>query len=124
MFQNPPIHYEPSPDRYVLNNSPAKPMTSGSGITSATAFDPSDPAADTFDIPPRPADTDIKALTFWNGLFPEAMASLKLRAVAPSTKPKHIIRDKSNWDAVYETLETARGEYQVEDGTRKLWRKV
>ncbi|KAJ0414354.1 hypothetical protein BJY00DRAFT_321098 [Aspergillus carlsbadensis] len=124
MFQNPPTHYDPSSDRYVGSASPAKPMASGNSNTLTWAPDPVDPADDNWELPPRPADTDIKAMTFWDWLFPLAMADLALKPAPTSTKPEHSIRHKTDWDSVYETLEKARGEYRTEDGKRKLFRKV
>ncbi|KAL3451096.1 hypothetical protein BJX65DRAFT_304503 [Aspergillus insuetus] len=124
MFQNPPIHYEPSHGGYVSNNSPAQPMTSRSGNTPPAALDPPDPTDDVFDLPPRPADTDIKAMKFWNWLFPLAMAHLVSESVPPPTKPEHSIRDKTNWESVYAILEAAREEYRTEDGMRNLFRKM
>jgi hypothetical protein len=102
-------------------------MMSRSGNTPPTAFDvldAPDPTDDAYDLPPRPADTDIKAMKFWNWLFPLAMADLVSGSVPPPTRPKHSIRDKTDWESVYATLEAARGEYRTEDGIRRLFRKV
>jgi hypothetical protein len=123
MFQDPPIHYEASRDRYV-SNDPTQPMTRRSSNTPPAALDPPNPTDDTYDLPPRPADTDIKAMKFWNWLFPLAMADLVSGSVPPPTKPEHSIRDKTNWESVYITLEAAREEYRTEDGMRKLFRKM
>ncbi|KAL2799442.1 hypothetical protein BJX66DRAFT_332929 [Aspergillus keveii] len=123
MFQDPPIHYEASRDRYVSNDL-TQPMTRRSSNTPPAALDPPDPTDDTYDLPPRPADTDIKAMKFWNWLFPLAMADLVSGSVPPPTKPEHSIRDKTNWESVYVTLEAAREEYRTEDGMRKLFRKM
>ncbi|KAL2837694.1 hypothetical protein BJY01DRAFT_237764 [Aspergillus pseudoustus] len=120
MFQNPPIHYEPSHDRYVANKDPANPMASGGGNIPHKPLYPFDP----YDLPPRPADTDIKAMTFWTWLFPLAMADLTSKVIQPNTKTAYRIRNKPDWESVYEILEAARGEYCAEDGKRKLFRKV
>lgn len=116
MFQNPPIHYEPSRDLYVSN---ASTTTAGSGNAASEVF-----ITDDFELPPRPANTDLKAMRFWRWLFPDAMAALTSRSTSPTMKADYNIRQKPTWEAVYETLETARGEYQTEDGKRKLFRKV
>ncbi|XP_014562039.1 hypothetical protein COCVIDRAFT_11510 [Bipolaris victoriae FI3] len=73
----------------------------------------------------RPEWTDTNAMKCWNEVFPDAMIRFK------STKePKgrsgtdYHIRDKTNWDAIYYTLESARAKYQMSGGPVGWIRKV
>lgn len=66
---------------------------------------------------------------FWTGIFPEAIAQFR-----STTEPKgrsktaYNIRDKHDWDMIYDTLEAARIKYRNEGGpvgwVRKVRRKV
>ncbi|KAL5332559.1 hypothetical protein BJX70DRAFT_126789 [Aspergillus crustosus] len=122
MFQNPPVHYDPSVDQYVSNTSAMAPKATGRGTAKAAAGQ--NPATDPYELPPRPAYTDIKAIKFWNDVFPSALAELRSRSAAPKRKLEHSIREKNDWDSIFDTLETARDQYCAERGPVGWLRKV
>ncbi|KAF5847605.1 hypothetical protein GGP41_000358 [Bipolaris sorokiniana] len=80
-------------------------------------------------LPQRPEWTDTNAMKFWNEVFPDAMIRFKsTKEPKGRSKTVYHIRDKPNWDTIYETLELARSEYQRSGGPvgwiRKVRRKV
>ncbi|KAH6617424.1 hypothetical protein F5144DRAFT_586391 [Chaetomium tenue] len=111
MFVNPPVQYNPLSGLYTPNNyALASP-------------------ADDDDLPSRPDWGDIKAMRFWNGIFPDAMAEFK------KTKEPHgragtdySIRSLDSWEEIYRRLEAAQAKYQQIGGRvgwlRKVRRKV
>ncbi|KAL4862331.1 hypothetical protein BDV12DRAFT_190492 [Aspergillus spectabilis] len=122
MFQNPPIHYDPSVDRYVSNSNAMAPKATGGG--SAKVSTSKNTATDPYELPPRPAYTDIKAMKFWNGAFPAAMDELRTRTQPPKKKAEYNIRDKADWDSVFDILEAARDQYCTARGPVGWLRKV
>jgi hypothetical protein len=95
-------------------------VTSGSSVAPASDPEP----------PPRPVHTEAKAMQFWNDIFLVAKSKF-LSTAAPKDRsgtPYHI-RDKSDWDSVYNTLTLARQKYEQKGGSvgqrlRKVWRKT
>jgi len=75
---------------------------------------------------PRPAITDTRVMNFWEAIFPASM----VRFSSDTTEPKaragttYSIRDKDNWEAVYDVLNSARAQYQNEEGAVGWLRKV
>jgi len=119
-FVNPPVRYDPMSGQYVPNSQPLVPRPNNGALVASAPYN---------DLLPRPAWTNTNAMQFWNGIFPEAMTRFR-----STTEPKGLsqtayrIRDKHDWDAVYDMLEAARTKYQQEGGPvgwlRKVRRKV
>lgn len=122
-FVNPPVHYDPMSGQYK-HNSQASALAQSHGVlttpgTSVAAPQNNDgPTA-------RPIWTTTSAMRIWNDIFPQAMdrfrSTPKLKG---GPKPDYNIRDKDDWDAVYDMLVAARAEYQVKGGVVGLLRKV
>lgn len=65
----------------------------------------------------RPEYADVEAMKHWNRLFPIAMNMFI--STAPSSKPpspEYNIRNKREWNSVYQVLENARSQYQKKGG--------
>ena len=76
-------------------------------------------------LPPRPVWAEIKDMDFWNAIFVSVMATFKATAEPRGrAKSKYDIRNKNDWDAVYDTLVVARDKYQNEGGAVGWIRKV
>ncbi|KAJ5996437.1 hypothetical protein N7522_008097 [Penicillium canescens] len=66
---------------------------------------------------PRPKFADIEAMEFWKRIFPGAMDQFK--SSPPQSKPQspeYNIRDKRDWQGIYQALENARAHYQNRGG--------
>lgn len=72
----------------------------------------------------RPEWKDANAMTFWNSVFPESMSRLQCTPEPKGRSKTYDIRDKADWDSVYETLELARQKYQTAGGLVGKIRKV
>lgn len=121
-FLNPPVRFDPMSGHYVSKDQavvqrPADGSVMISGDSNALLDDDG--------IPPRPEWTNICAMNFWNGIFPKAMDQLR-----STTQPKgrtatiFDIRNKQDWETIYDTLEQARDKYQSEGGPVGWLRKV
>lgn len=80
-------------------------------------------------LAPRETITDFQAMKLWGNILPEALSQLCTRKEPKLLSEKRCgIRDKKNWEAIYNALEAARNEYQDVEGTlgraRKIRRKV
>jgi len=86
---------------------------------------PTPPAPDE-DLPSRPLAATINAMTFWDGIFPDAMDRFKLASPEPKGRSKtpFSIRVKDNWDDIYGRLEAARTLYKNQTGFGGWLRKV
>ncbi|EAQ84529.1 predicted protein [Chaetomium globosum CBS 148.51] len=107
MFANPPVQYNPLSGQYTPNKNALAPC------------------ADDDHLPSRPDLGDVKAMRFWNGIFPDAMAEFK------TTKEPHgrastdySIRSQDSWDEIYRRLEAAQAKYQQVGGPVGWLRKV
>jgi hypothetical protein len=108
MFRDPPVRLDAASGRYVpqlqiddVPDSPTLPR-------------------------PRPELTDYNAMVFWASVFPDAMAELKTTIEEPKGRSdtSWSIRNKWEWVAVYEVLESARSKYEDEAGKMGLLRRV
>ncbi|PYH93979.1 hypothetical protein BO71DRAFT_326376 [Aspergillus ellipticus CBS 707.79] len=109
MFDNPPVHYDRATRRYALNT--CQESSPGTGNNDCS------PPPSQHEPPIRPAYTATKAMTFWAAMFPEAMATLA-QSPAPKGRDKTMydIRNLTDWEDVYETLEAARDHYSSPGG--------
>jgi hypothetical protein len=123
MFQHRNVQYDPTAGRFGPSRQNSVPTgDSGDPEPPVYSLEPSD----NNDLPPRPAWADTKAMTFWSGIFPGAMAGFR-NTPAPSGRPKAYdlrLPEKNDWDAVYSTLRLARAEYQRVGGPVGWLRKV
>ncbi|KAI3396809.1 hypothetical protein diail_11638 [Diaporthe ilicicola] len=146
-FSTPPSQYDPYLGGFVIQNPsvmiPVRPPPSmavamydgdhspAPDAALAVATEPSPTAENAASIIPRPLPKPIKALEFWDSLFPKAIAHLT--EVHPY-EPEHLIksgrrlRDKTNWTQVFDQVETAKDDYSKVDGNfkagfRKVYRK-
>jgi hypothetical protein len=70
----------------------------------------------------RPVLTDTNIMKFWNGIFSAAMDRFKsMKEHKGRAQTVYNIRDKSDWDAVYDTLSSARKKYQENGGSVGAW---
>ncbi|KUI64416.1 hypothetical protein VM1G_11211 [Cytospora mali] len=65
-------------------------------------------------------------MQFWNNIILEALTRFKSETVEPEgrSKSQFSIRNKDNWDDIYETLELARDTYQKAGGPVGWLRKI
>lgn len=122
-FVHPPVRYDAASGQYI-------PKEQFSGAQPGDAPRQTIMAPDSDGIPPRPAWTTTNAMQFWTAIFPSARAKFLLETAEPKGRAKtpYDLRDKQDWDAVYETLGAAREKYKQDGGTvgwlRKVRRKV
>ena len=111
MFLNPPVRYDRMSGQYAPNNEVPVPPPDGDSL------------------PPRPDWTNINAMGFWNGIFPDAMTEFKkTKEPRGRSSTEYSIRSPDSWDEIYRRLEAAQAKYQQEAGPggwlRKVRRKV
>lgn len=133
MFVNPPVQYDPMSKQYVPITEQYDPMPRQYASNSQT-FAPGQyasnnqalaPPPDGNDRPPRPDLTDINAMEFWNGIFPDAMTEFrKTKEPRGRSGTDYSIRSPDSWDEIYRRLEAARAKYQEEGGPVGWLRKV
>ncbi|KAH8788350.1 hypothetical protein F5883DRAFT_531837 [Diaporthe sp. PMI_573] len=121
-FVNPPVRFDPMSGHYVskdqaLVQRPADGAVVVSGGSNALLDDDG--------IPPRPEWTNVCAMNFWNRIFPKAMDQLR-STPQPKGRAATIfdIRNKQDWETIYDTLEQARNKYQSKGGPVGWLRKV
>lgn len=105
MFANPPVRYDRMSGQYIPNNNALAPPPGGEVL------------------PPRPDWINIKAMGFWNGIFPDAMAEFK-KTKEPQNRSSYSIRSPDSWDEIYRRLEAAQAKYQQVGGPVGWLRKV
>lgn len=121
LFASQAVHYDPTMNQFVPNKQALTQTNSGS-LVNAGASSVSNTVAS---LQQRPEWTDVDAMVYWNDIFPESMSRF-----ASSPEPKgrsktpYDIRGKSEWNAVYDTLEMARQKYQMKGGLVGKIRKV
>ncbi|ROV98393.1 hypothetical protein VMCG_07143 [Cytospora schulzeri] len=132
-FVDPPVHYDTMSQQYVLNSRTASASNDGALTTlspgsSSDIYSPagSKPLSTVSDPPPRPVWTDTKAMQYWNAIIPQALVMFRATTTEPKRQSnnKFRIRDKNDWDTIYETLELARDEYQKTGGPVGWLRKI
>lgn len=122
-FVNPPVYYDPMSGQYKYN-SLASASAQNHGVpttpgTSAVALQNND------GLPARPTWTTTSAMHIWNEIFPQAMDRFRSTpGLKGGSKPDYNIRDKDNWDAVYDRLMEARAVYKMKGGVVGLLQKV
>ncbi|KAJ5715306.1 uncharacterized protein N7483_012487 [Penicillium malachiteum] len=123
MFSGHQNHYDPSTENYVPN----RPLlTSSEGLEPPKEGSGKDSEQDEYELPPRPAVSDTKAMARWAAMFPSAMATMIAKSTPPHDRANasYNIRDRTNWEMVCEVLEAARDKYQQEGGPVRWFRKV
>ncbi|KAJ6024754.1 hypothetical protein N7540_005551 [Penicillium herquei] len=123
MFSGHPNHYDPSTDNYVPN----RPLsTTAEGVEPPKEGSGGDSEQDEYELPPRPAVSDTKAMARWTAMFPSAMATMAAKSILPHDRAEtpYNIRDRTNWEMVCEVLEAARDKYQQEGGPVRWFRKM
>lgn len=67
--------------------------------------------------------TDVKAMDYWNQLFPEALAKLKSTVSEPKSQvhSQFSIRHENDWEAIFAKLEQSQCIYQEEFGGPARW---
>lgn len=64
-------------------------------------------------------------MTFWNSIFNDAISKfIAMPEPKGRSKTRYSIRDKTDWDAVYTTLELAQNKYNTEGGPVGWLRKI
>jgi hypothetical protein len=101
-------------NRHHANVQAEKPSTSDRALKKPV---PTLNQTSSYTPPVRPEYADVEAMKYWNRLFPIAMDIFI--STTPSSKPpspKYNIRDKREWNSVYQVLENARSQYQSKGG--------
>ncbi|KAK8859209.1 hypothetical protein PGQ11_009943 [Apiospora arundinis] len=118
LFNDAPVHYDPTMQQYVANNLSAGVIQNG-GTSNPDSLGMNQRP------PPRPEWTDLKAMTFWDGMFSAAMEKFTSTVeVQKRRAEQYIIHRASDWEAVYTMLELARDQYKDKGGSVRWWRKV
>lgn len=106
-FAAPPIHHDSITQQYLPYTQVLRPSLS-------------------MGFSPRPAVTDTRVMNFWEAIFPASMVRFTSDTPEPKgrTGTTHSIRDKDNWEAIYDVLNSARAQYQNEGGAVGWLRKV
>lgn len=136
-FVDPPVHWDKMSHQYAPNDINVN--NSSLQLRQALATLPvldnnygsSSPVASLYSLPvesllpPRLALTDVNAMTFWNSIFNDAISKfIAMPEPKGRSKTRYSIRDKTDWDAVYATLELARKKYNTEGGPVGWFRKI
>lgn len=122
-FINSSSHYDAEDGKYIPNNQDS--VTTDS--RGAVSMNDSSTSPDYGILSPRPSWTNIEALKSWNTIFPAALNKLMSTSQEPSgrSKTEYSIRQgKSDWNAVYDTLENARAKYEQSSKMAGLLRKT
>ncbi|KAK3299643.1 uncharacterized protein B0H64DRAFT_440003 [Chaetomium fimeti] len=121
MFVNPPVQYDPMSGQYAPVTEQYAPM-SGEYAPNNQALAP---PPDGDDLPPRPDWTNINAMGFWNGIFPDAMTEFKkTKEPRGRSSTDYSIRCPESWDEIYHRLEAAQAKYQQVGGPVGWLRKM
>jgi hypothetical protein len=132
-FVNPPVHWDNMSNQYVPNSQALVPMPNNGSLAASSSYPspalyPPGPPSTVNSPPPRPAWTDTKAMLFWNTIFHTALIKFKSNPATPEPKGRsqtpYSIRNKGDWDDIYDTLELARSEYQKVVGPLGWLRKI
>jgi hypothetical protein len=120
-FVNPPVQYDPMSGRYV----PDSRLNESVAVAPSTSPLPPDGTS----LLPRPEWTSTETMGLWNDIFPEAMDRLRSTPEPRGrSKTDYDIRQRPDWNTVYDTLKAAQGKYLNETGQagwlRKWRRKV
>ncbi|KAN0095106.1 hypothetical protein V8E51_015817 [Hyaloscypha variabilis] len=118
VFATSSMQYDPMVQQYVPN-SQALVLGSNNGMvatgSSVAPLNNTEPL-------PRPVLTDNKAMKFWNDIFSAAMDRFKsTKEPKGRSQTVYNIRDKTDWDSVYDTLTLAREKYQENGGSVGRW---
>jgi hypothetical protein len=121
-FINSSSHYDAEDGIYIPNNQ----CTVQSDNRDDASMNESSTSPDYGILSPRPSWTNTEALESWNAIFPVALNKLISISQEPSgrSKTEYSIRQgKSDWNAVYNTLENARVKYEQSSKMAGLVRK-
>lgn len=120
-FASQSVQYDPMSKQYVPAAQALVANTNNSLVTPPA----SNVSFSSNGLPQRPEWTDTNAMKFWNGIFPESMARFKYtKEPKGRSRTLYHIRDKTDWDTIYDTLESARAKYQKSGGSVGWIRKV
>lgn len=132
-FQHPPVRVDERTGRYVdvhpLGRSRA--VSSGHDVMDASAI--ADRETKLTIIAPdsgpgmKPEESVLKAMTFWNLIFPLAMEKFKNMTLLEAPKhldPAYDIRNDRTWTEVSDKLEKARDHYTDETGISGSFRRA
>lgn len=121
VFASQSVQYDPMSKQYVPADQALVANTNNSLVTPPA----SNVSFSSNGLPQRPEWTEINAMNFWNGIFPESMAKFR-NTDEPKGRSRTLyhIRDKTDWDTVYDTLESARTKYKSSGGSVGWIRKV
>lgn len=120
-FATSSVQYDPMALQYV----PAGQVIGSGATTSLVPSLAANQTVGSYGVPQRPNWTDTNAMQFWNTILPESMTRLQSTPEpnARSSTP-YSIRNKYDWDEIYNALSIARAKYG-ETGGRMGWvRKV
>ena len=125
-FSTPPARYDPVRASFVAvpKSQPDSTMQS-----QQQQQHPTTPPADDTQLSPRPRAEPAHALKFWDSLFVRAMHKFTAgpkAAKEPSGRVEagYSIRDKTNWTAVFDTLQRAKQSYFEKKGIKGAVRRV
>ena len=120
MFENPPVYFDPTMQRFVPTTMfPFSTEPNEDKAHQVVEKQTSSPNTDLV-LPPRPAYNNVKAMVFWAGIFQEAMNEFRNRSPPPKDRDTtpYDIRNKHDWESVYNVLEAAKEKYCHPDGFR------
>ena len=118
VFATSSMQYDPMVQQYVPSSQSQVPGSNNSMVATGSSAAPSNNTEPL----PRPVLTDTKAMKFWNDIFSAAIDRFK-STKEPKGRSQTIynIRDKSDWDSVYDTLTLARKKYRENGGSVGRW---
>jgi hypothetical protein len=122
LFATQAAQYDPMSKQYVPGNQVVGANTSNSLVNAGAAST----LSSSNNLVQRPEWTDLNAMVFWNGAFGDSMSLFK-RTPEPKGRSGSVydIREKADWNSVYDTLEMARKKYEAGGGPlRKARRKI
>lgn len=126
MFANPPLRFDVVSEQFVPK--PQHMMPEKPEVGAVVLSDDSDDALNYYGIPPRPAHTNLNAMELWKRTMPQALAKFRETSAPEGRDAAYSIRDKDDWDAIYDTLESAQKKYTSDEGksgtVRRLRRKM
>lgn len=132
-FVNPPVHYDTMAGQYVSNDRTVSASSSGAmkvsnSHASLGIYSPSDfgPPSNLADPPPRPEWTNTKAMQYWNTIIIEALVIFRETTKEPDGRSgsQYSIREKDDWDAIYDTLKLSQDHYKQTGGRVGWFRKI
>ncbi|KAL8309092.1 hypothetical protein RB597_009390 [Gaeumannomyces tritici] len=125
MFMDPPVRYDPMSGQYApitkRYDAASGQHVSGSQVAVSAPYAPnaqgSGPFPDNNGPPPRPDWANTNVMSFWNSIFPDAVAEFKkTKEPQGRSSTDYSIRSPDSWDEIYSRLEAARAKYEQKRG--------